>query len=329
MDYKKYAIVDLHLHLDGSLSAKAILEVAKKEGIKLPADNERDLNRFLMVPENCQSLNEYLERFALPNLVLQTKEGLEICTLDLLKRLADDGLKYVEIRMAPQLSTDKGLSQEEVVKTLIETCKKGEKYHIFSNLILCLMRGNNTKDKNFETINVAKKYLGYGVVAMDLAGAEALFPNEMFKEEFNLINEYQIPLTIHAGEAAGASSVKSAIDFGAVRIGHGIHSIENENVLEELKNKNIYLEVCPKSNLDTKTISKYDDLPLRQFIKKGIKVSINTDDMTVSNTTLKQEYETLVKMGFNEKDLYDFAENSINASFAHAKTKKYLLDFIK
>ena len=329
MDYKKYAIVDLHLHLDGSLSAKAILKVAKLEGINLPADNEENLNKFLMVPENCKSLNEYLERFALPNLVLQTKQGLEICTLDLLERLAADGLKYVEIRMAPQLSTDKGLSQEEVVKILIETCKKGKKYQIFSNLILCMMRGNDTKEKNVETINVAKKFLGKGVVAMDLAGAEGLFPNEMFNEEFKLIKKLNIPLTIHAGEAAGANSVKSALKFGASRIGHGIHSIEDDNVLKELKEKDICLEVCPKSNLDTKTISKYDDLPLRQFINKGIKVSINTDDMTVSNTTLKQEYETLVKMGFNEKDLRLFAENSINASFADAKTKEYLLDFIK
>ena len=329
MDYKKYAIVDLHLHLDGSLSAEAILDVARREGIELPANNVKDLNKFLMVPENCQSLNEYLERFSLPNLVLQTKKGLEICTLDLLERLAKDGLKYVEIRMAPQLSTDKGLSQEQVVKTLIKTCKKARKFHIFSNLILCMMRGNNTKENNLETIEVAKKFLGKGVVAMDLAGAEGLFPNEMFEEEFKLIKENNIRLTIHAGEASGANSVKSALDFGAVRIGHGIHSIEDENVLEELKNKNICLEVCPKSNLDTKTISKYDDLPLKQFIEKGIKVSINTDDMTVSNTTLKQEYETLVKMGFNEKDLHDFAENSINASFADEKTKEYLRNLIK
>ena len=329
MDYKKYAIVDLHLHLDGSLSAEAILDVARREGIELPAKNVRDLNKYLMVPENCQSLNEYLERFALPNLVLQTKKGLEICTLDLLERLARDGLKYVEIRMAPQLSTDKGLSQEKVVKTLIKTCKKAKKFNIFSNLILCMMRGENTHEKNLETIEVAKKFLGKGVVAMDLAGAEGLFPNEMFEKEFKLIRDYSIPLTIHAGEASGANSVKSALSFGAVRIGHGIHSVEDESVLEELRNKNICLEICPKSNLDTKTISKYDDLPLRKFIEERIRVSINTDDMTVSNTTLKQEYDTLVKMGFNEKELHDFAENSINASFADEKTKEYLRNLIK
>jgi len=329
MDYKKYAIVDLHLHLDGSLSAKAILEVARKENIKLPTDDEEELNKLLMVPENCKSLNEYLERFSIPNLVLQSTSGLEICTLDLLKRLADDGLKYVEIRMAPQLSICKGLSQEEVVETLVKTCKKAENFRIFSNLILCMMRGEDTKEKNLETIRVAKKYLGKGVVAIDLAGAEGLFPNEMFEEEIKLINKLNIPLTIHAGEASGANSVKSALEYGAVRIGHGIHSIEDDSVLNELRSKNIYLEVCPKSNLDTKTIKDYKELPLRQFIEKGIKVSINTDDMTVSNTTLKQEYQTLEKLGFNEKELHNFAENSINASFADKKTKEYLFNFIK
>ena len=328
MNYKKYAIVDLHLHLDGSLSAKAIIEVAKKEGIELPTYEEKELNKFLMVPEDCKSLNEYLERFALPNLVLQSKQGLEICTLDLLKRLAEDGLKYVEIRMAPQLSTDKGLNQEAVVKTLIKTCKIAEKYGIFSNLILCMMRGNNNKEKNIETIKVAKKFLGKGVVAMDLAGAESLFPNEMFEEEFEMIRKYNIPLMIHAGEASGANSVASALKYGACRIGHGIHSSENERVMAELKARGICLEVCPKSNLDTKTISKYEDLPLKTFIEHGIKISINTDDMTVSNTTLKQEYETLVKMGFNENNLREFAENSIKSSFADEKTKQYLLSLI-
>ena len=328
MDYKKYAIVDLHLHLDGSLSAKAIIEVARKEGITLPTFDEEELNKYLMVPHNCGSLNEYLKRFSLPNLVLQSKQGLEICTLDLLKRLKNDGLKYVEIRMAPQLSTDKGLTQEEVVETLVKTIKIAEKSGIFSNLILCMMRGQNTKEKNLETIKVAHKFLGRGVVAMDLAGAEGLFPNEMFDEEFKLINKLGIPLTVHSGEASGASSVKSAIKYGAVRIGHGIKSIEDDSVIKDLVEKGITLEVCPKSNLDTKTISKYEDLPLKDFIKKGVKISINTDDMTVSNTTLKQEYETLARLGFNEENLQEFAINSINCSFASDKIKQYLLSLI-
>jgi len=329
MDFRKYAIVDLHLHLDGSLSAAAIIDVAKKEGIELPSYNEKELNKYLMVPENCGSLNEYLERFSLPNLVLQTKQGLEICTLDLLKRLADDGLKYVEIRMAPQLSTAKGLTQDEVVKTLIKVSKKAGNFGIFSNFILCMMRGKDTKEKNIETVEIAKKYLGKGIVALDLAGAEGLFPNEMFKDEFELANKYKIPLTIHSGEASGAESVASALNYGACRIGHGIHSIENERVMQELASRGICLEICPKSNLDTKTISKYEDLPIKEFLKRGIKVSINTDDMTVSNTTLKQEFETLYKLGFKSENLKEFTVNSIISSFANNRIKQHLLSLIQ
>ena len=329
MDYKKYAIIDLHLHLDGSLSAKAIIKVAQKEGIKIPSFEEKELNKYLMVPHNCGSLNEYLERFSLPNLVLQSKYGLEVCTTDLLERLAKDGLKYVEIRMAPQLSTDQGLTQEKVVKILIKTMKKARKSLIFSNLILCMMRGNDTHEKNFETIRIAKKFLGKGVVAMDLAGAEALFPNELFKKEFEEINKLGIPLTIHSGEAAGSESVSSALKFGAVRIGHGIHSIEDKNVIKELIKRDVCLEICPKSNLDTKTINKYEDLPIREFMKNGIKITINTDDMTVSNTTLKQEYETLVKLGFSEEELKSFTKNSIDFAFCNSKLKGYLNGLIK
>lgn len=329
MSLQKYAIIDLHLHLDGSLSAAAILDVARRETIPLPATNEKDLLPYLQVPENCQSLNEYLEKFYLPNLVLQTKEGLEECTLDLLERLANDGLKYVEIRMAPQLSCGKGLKQKEVVKTLIKSCKNGRKYGIFSNLILCMMRGEDTKRKNIETIKVAKKYLNKGVVAIDLAGAEALFPNKLFDEEFKLINKHNIPFTIHCGEAAGYESVESALQYNPKRIGHGIHSAQSRTTLEHLKDKNVFLEICPKSNLDTKAIKSYDELPIRTFIKKGIKVTINTDDMTVSNTSLKNEFETLEKLGFKPKEAREFAKNAIEASFANDEIKQYLKDSLK
>lgn len=329
MNLRKYAIIDLHFHLDGSLSAKSVLEVAKKENILLPTLDVDYLQNLLTVPENCSSLNEYLERFALPNLVLQSKFGLRTCTLDILERLSLQGIKYVEIRMAPQLSTAHGLTQTEVVETLIDTLKDSEKFGIYSNLILCMMRGLDTKDKNIETVNVAKNFLGKGVVALDLAGAEALFPNEMFDEEFKLANKYNIPLTIHSGEAAGPESVLSALKYNPVRIGHGVHSIEDKKVLNLLKKRGICLEICPKSNIDTKTYNSYQDLPIRKLKDYGIKVSINTDDMTVSNTNLEQEYQTLVNLGFNEKELQEFTRNSIEASFANKDIKAKLFNYIK
>ena len=329
MKFEKYAICDIHLHLDGSLSAKAIIDVAKKEGTTLPTYDEEELNKYLRVPVNCPSLNEYLKRFGLPNLVLQTKYGLNYCTLDLLERLAKDGVKYCEIRMAPQLSTAKGLSQEEVITTLLNTLEEGEKkFNIKANLIVCMMRGVDNKDKNRETIELAKKYKGTKLVAIDLAGAEALFPNELFDFEFALIKKYGLNLTIHAGEASGPESVKSAIQFGADRIGHGIHSITDKNLCELIKKIGICLEICPKSNIDTKAINSYNELPVKAFLEQGIKVSINSDNMTVSNTSVKKEFETLAKLGFIEKELQLIAMNTIEALFCDSETKQYLKKFI-
>lgn len=329
MNYSKYAIADIHLHLDGSLSSKAIIEVAKKENLILPTYDEVELMSYLQVPENCESLNEYLKRFNLPNVALQSEYGIKHCTLDLLKRLSEDGVKYTEIRMAPQLSTLKGLTQEDVIKIMIVSLKEGEeKYGIKSNLILCMMRGNDTHENNFETIELAKKYYGDKVVALDIAGAEALFPSELFEKEFELIEKYGIKLTIHAGEASGAESVASALKFGANRIGHGIHAITDKNVVELLKKREICLEICPKSNLDTKAINSYEELPIREFMKTGVKVSINSDDMTVSNTSVKKEYETLSKLGFSENELKELCLNTIEYSFADKDTKEYLKKFI-
>ena len=250
MNYEKYALIDLHLHLDGSLSPEIIIEIAKEEKLKLPSYEPNELRKYLEVPENCQSLNEYLTRFDIPNLVLQTKNGLRKCLLDLLKREANDGLKYVEIRMAPQLSTAKGLSQEEVVQELIKAKEEAQKlYGIKSNLILCLMRGNNNNVANLETVKIASKYLHRGVVALDLAGAEALFPNEMFADMFLLANNLEIPFTLHAGEAAGADSVRSAISYGAKRIGHGINSIHDEQLMKYLADEKIPLEICAQNQI--------------------------------------------------------------------------------
>lgn len=326
---KKYCIVDLHLHLDGSLSPEIIIEIAKEEGIKLPTYDANELKKYLQVPPTCESLNEYLTKFDLPNLVLQTTNGLRKATLDLMKREADNGLKYIEIRMAPQLSTSKRLTQDEVVNTLINTIKEGEElYNIKANLILCLMRGKENLKENKETINIAKKYLNNKVVAVDLAGAEALFPNELFFDLFLEAKNENIPFTIHAGEASGAESMVTALSMQPNRIGHGIHSIDDEKVMIYLRDNKIPLEICPKSNLDTKTIKSFSELPIKDFIEKGIIVTINTDDMTVSNTSLKNEYEILEKIGIDDEKLLQIANNSINSAFISDKEKEELRQYL-
>ncbi len=329
MELKDLAIIDLHLHLDGALSPEIIIERAMKENIDLPTYNKDELRKYLEVSKHCESLNEYLTKFDIPNLVLQTKEGIFECTLDLLHRLSLQGLKYVEIRMAPQLSTAKGLSQEEVVIELINSSQRAENlYGISSNIILCMMRGDTNRTKNLETIDVAYKYLNKGVVALDLAGAEALFPNELFKEEFNRIKELGIPLTIHAGEASGSESVRSAINFGAVRIGHGVHAIEDMELMCEIVGKRISLEICPTSNLDTKAVSNLDEIPVKKFLELGVKVTINTDDPTVSNTTLLDQYKLLENIGLSKEELKTIALNSIEAAFINNEKKEELKSFL-
>ena len=329
-NFSKYALADIHLHLDGALSPEIVIKIAKEEGTTLPTYDPKELKSFLSVPKNCESLNEYLKRFDLPNLVLQTKFGLKTATLDLLERLSKQGLIYTEIRMAPQLSTLKGLSQEDVIKTLIETLKEAENlYKIKANLILCLMRGKGNEKANDETIELAKKYLGDKVVAIDLAGAEAIFPNELFVEEFAKAKKYKLPYTIHAGEAAGADSVISALKMGAMRIGHGIHSVEDDEVVEYLIDNHIPLEICPTSNLDTKAVKSLDELPIKEFLTKGVIVTINTDDPTVSDTSLKDEYELLAKLGLDIEDAKKIAINTIKYSFASKEDKESLLKEIK
>lgn len=329
MELKDLTIIDLHLHLDGALSPEIIIERAMKENIDLPTYNKDELRKYLEVSKHCESLNEYLTKFDIPNLVLQTKEGIYECTLDLLHRLSLQGLKYVEIRMAPQLSTTKGLSQEEVVIELINSSQRAEiLYGISSNIILCMMRGDTNRTKNLETIDVAYKYLNKGVVALDLAGAEALFPNELFIEEFNRIKELGIPFTIHAGEASGSESVRSAINFGAARIGHGVHAIEDMELMCEIVGKQIPLEICPTSNLDTKAVSSLDEIPVKKFLELGVKVTINTDDPTVSSTTLLDEYKLLENIGLSKGELKTIALNSIEAAFINNEKKEELKSFL-
>ena len=153
--------------------------------------------------------------------------------------------------------------------------------------------------------------------------------NERKQQMFELAKEYNIPFVIHAGEASGANSVKTALEMGASRIGHGIHSIDDEKVIQMLVEKQIPLEICPKSNLDTKTISSFEQLPIKKFMEKGIKVTLNTDDMAVSNTTLENEYNILSNIGFSYEQLKQISLNTIDAAFLSEKEKEELKSYLK
>ena len=321
-------MIDLHCHLDGAITVLAAKKLAEIQNIRLPFENDEELESLLSVPESCESLTEFLKCFALPLTLLQTKEGITEAVKLILDEKAEEGMKYIELRFAPQLHCERGLSQEDAVLAALEGLK-GSKVHC--NLILCCMRGEKLTEKNMETVRLAKKYLveDGGVVALDLAGAEALFKTENFALEFGEAKKLGVPFTIHAGEADGWQSVKTALDFGAVRIGHGVRAWQNEELLKYIEENDIVLEMCPNSNRQTKAVEDMSVYPLRKFLEMGIKVTVNTDDPAICRTTLQKEFEFLRKnYGLTKAEEKKLLLNAIDAAFTTEENKEKLRNLI-
>lgn len=311
-------MIELHLHLDGSLRPQTVWELAKEQKIELPFQSVEEVKDKMEVPKDCKTLPEYLERFELPLLVLQQEEALERVTYELVEDLENLSVTYAEIRFAPQLSTKQGLSQAQVVEAVIRGAKRGMKDHnkIRVGLILCCMRGEELFKDNMETIEVAKQYLGDVVCAVDLAGAESLFPTELFEDIFQKAKDYEIPMTIHAGEADGAESVWKALSYGTKRIGHGVRAIEDPELIKKLVEDQITLEVCVTSNYQTKVVESIEVHPIRKLFDAGVRVTINSDNMTVSDTNIQKEIEILKTMfGFEKEELMKMEQYAADAKF--------------
>ena len=216
------------------------------------------------------------------------------------------------------------MTQEDAIKAALEGLKKT---NLKANLILCCMRGEGNEKQNNETLELAKKYLveDGGVVAIDIAGAEALYPTSKYSDLFAKAREYGIPFTIHAGEADGPDSVKNAIEYGAKRIGHGVRSYEDPTVVELIKKEGVTLEMCPTSNRQTHAVEDMSKYPFMDYLNQGIKVTLNTDDMGIERTTLADKFRYMEK---NFNLTYDQEKtillNSINAAFTSNETKEQL-----
>ena len=321
MMMKSYALIDLHLHLDGSLSVELVKKLAELQDMDIPKE-DTELRKMLQVSDGCRDLNEYLEKFAFPCSLMQTETGITAAVAGLEAELAAQGLLYTEIRFAPQLHTLQGLTQTQVVAAAVKGMGRSA---LRSNLILCCMRGKDNCEANLETVRVAKDFLDKGICAIDLAGAEALFPTEDFEDIFDLAKEKGIPYTIHAGEADGPDSVYKALEFGAKRIGHGVRSLEDGVLVQKLAAEGITLELCPTSNLNTGIFDSYAEYPLRRLMEVGVKVTINTDNMTVSNTTIAAELQHMADaILLNKEELLQLNFNAAEAAFASEEIKRWL-----
>lgn len=314
-------LIDIHLHLDGSMTVDMIKELADVQNIELTYTDDELLD-ILQVSDDCSDLNEYLEKFPFPLTFMQTKTGLKKSVELLCKELDNQGFIYAEIRYAPQLHCDQGMTQRDAIEAAIEGTANSP---IPVNLILCCMRGDDNHDKNIETIRLADEYLGKGVGGVDIAGAEALFPTENFDCIFALASQKGIPFTIHAGEADGPESVYKALEYGAKRIGHGVRSAEDEALMYKLREEQIVLECCPTSNVNTAIYKSINEFPYRVFMDNGVRFTINSDNMSVSNTNARKELielNNIFKMTRGE--LLQLLNNAVDASFATEETKSAL-----
>ena len=320
-------MIDLHLHLDGSLSEKDFLYLMNKEGLSIPDD----FPSCIYVPEGCASLEGYLTRFGLPCSLMQSRENLRYVTRSLVNRLHQLGYIYAEIRFASQLHTQNGLSQVEVIKAVLEGLKEGliSKSNFNCNLIVCCMRQGDPK-VNLETIDAVIEVNSEKIVAVDLAGPEAFLPSIAYKDIFKKATDAGLNVTIHAGEACGNDSILGAIEIGAKRIGHGVHLSLDKETISLVKEKKIGFEFCPTSNLQTTSLPSYEAVPLRGFKKNKIPVSINSDNMTVSDTDVIQEFRHLYQVfNLSKEEVLYYLNNSIDMAFIKDEEKEKLRFILK
>jgi adenosine deaminase len=290
MDYSKLPKVELHLHLDCSLS----YDVVKKIN---PGVTFEEYRESFIAPPKCYDLVDYLQRAIKGFELMQTKEQLRLVTLDLFGQLKADNVIYAEIRFAPLLHIQKGLTANEVVATIDETVSEASRdTGIEAGLILCTLRNFN-EDQSMETVKLAHQFRGTHVVGFDIAGDEAGFPITNHVTAFHFAQAKGIGCTAHAGEAKGAESVWETLrHFHPQRIGHGVRSTEDKTLLEFLKKENIHLEVCPTSNIQTNVYETIKDHTADKIYHSGVSMSINTDCRTISDTTLTREYGIMEKV---------------------------------
>ncbi len=306
---------DLHLHLDGSLPYGILPKLYELSG--LDYEGEERVRKLFTVPEGCTSLEEYLKCFDLPIRLLQSQECLSVATSALIRELYSEDTLHTEIRFAPQFHRQKGLSLEAVVEAAIDGMKAGLKEcpGMTASLILCMMIGA-TEDENSAVLDVAKKYFGSGVGAVDRAGAERMRDLTLDKALFAKASRLDLPYTIHAGECGSFENIRTAVSFGAKRIGHGVAAYRDSETVDLLVKTQIPIEVCVISNLQTIATPPDEVHPIKKLLDAGVAVTINTDNRTVSGTKLDREYEYIIEnCGFTEADILKCQENARKSFF--------------
>ena len=317
---------ELHCHLDGSVRPDTLLELGREYRKPMPRDDADALREYMRV-DDAKSLEDYLARFDVTLSIMQTAEALERIAYELSIDAARDGVRYIEIRYSPVLNINGGLSLGEAVEAPLRGLERAERDGgAIARVIICGLRHLEPK-VSLELAHLAVSYKRRGVVAFDLAGGELGFPASAHSAAFAYAREHDLPCTCHAGEGAGAESVRDAIHVcGAHRIGHATRLIEDESLTQYVNDRRIALEICLTSNVQTKAVESYEQHPLRTYYDRGMNVVLNTDNRLMSGTTLTDEYVLAARhFDFTIDDLARIALNGFESSFLPWEQREALI----
>lgn len=312
--------IELHLHLDCSLGFEAACRFD-------PGMTRQRFEAEFNAPEKCLDLPDFLSRARNGIAMMQTAERLRLVTIGLLEQLRAENVVYAEIRFAPLEHLQEGLSPEVVVETVLEAMEEGKRRTgVDAGLLLCTLR-EFPEEKSLLSAKLAARYYGQGVVGFDIAGNEADFPVGAHIAAFRLAHERGLPCIAHAGEARGPDGIRDVLrHFEAVRLGHGVRSVEDPRLVEFLVEKGIHLEVCPSSNVQTNVYDTMAEHPADRLLRAGVSVGINTDSRTLTNTTLEREYNLLGKyFGWGNEELLQCNINAARAAFLPEEKKQDLI----
>lgn len=320
---KEIPKLELHCHLDGSVSLNYLEQQSQQQDITIAMDK-------VTVDLQCQSLAEYLQSFDEILKVMQTTESLVAAVVDVAEQASRDGIRYIEMRFAPAFHQDLGLHISEVLEAVCEGVTAAEQmFEMKVRLLVCGMK-HHSYEKNkaiFDCISTNPALQHY-IVGVDLAGDEAASPTVEHEALIQYAQQQGLNMTFHAGECGCAKNVYDAVKFGVTRIGHGVAALQDEAVLKWVKQHNVLLEFCPKSNLQTKAIDQLAYLDLQKLLREDIAFLINTDNRTVTQTNLLDEYQLLLEHDLLQwEDIQHINLKAVDYIFANTDTKTWLKSY--
>jgi len=319
---------DLHVHLDGSLRLGTVRELAARHDLDYDFQTDEDVRAVCQVPEDCQSLVDYLRVFDITLKLMQDKDELTRIAYELAEDAHRENVRYMEVRYSPLLHTKHGLQYDEIVAAVQAGLDRAwRQFGIITGQIICGIR-HISPQSSLELAELAVRWKGRGVVGFDLAGAEKDYPAKDHLAAFHHCLNNNVNITIHAGEAFGAPSIHQALHYcRAHRIGHGTHLNQDPDLMQWVNNHRIPVEICLASNLQTKAIPDYQSHPIRRFMEEGLRVTLNTDNRLVSGTTVTNEYRLAVQnYDLNEDEVLGLVMNGFKSAFLPLRDKVQLVN---